>query len=181
MRTTLCLILAVAGCGGGDGMPDPIDEEPPGLVGITQAHNQVRASVGAGLPDLVWDGQLAAIAQGWADDCVDNDPPAGLVDHNDNRSDTYPEYVGENIFGSSATATGTQAVNSWASEAAFYDYASNTCNPPPTGGSCGHYTQLVWRTTTKVGCGISDCSGLMYRSTIVCDYAPGGNSGGRPY
>ena len=73
--------------------------------------------------------------------------------------------------------TGPDAVSSWASEAADYDYASNTC-----AGVCGHYTQVVWATSTKLGCGVSTCPGLIYGHTIVCDYAPGGNiSGQRPY
>ena len=53
----------------------------------------------------------------------------------------------------------------------------------PTGcsGICGHYTQVVWRTSVNVGCALHDCPGLAYGSTIVCDYGPGGNSGGAPY
>ncbi|MCA9679617.1 MAG: Fis family transcriptional regulator, partial [Myxococcales bacterium] len=153
----------------------PIVGEPPGLVGITAAHNQVRASVGVG--PMVWDPEVAAIAQGWADQCVDVTAPIGLVDHNAGRSDNYPGYVGENIYGSSGAVTGPDAVSSWASEAADYDYASNTC-----AGVCGHYTQVVWATSTKLGCGVSTCPGLIYGHTIVCDYAPGGNiSGQRPY
>src|SRR5262245_52348701 len=56
MRAILCVILLVPACGGDDGPPDPINEEPPALVGITDAHNQVRATVG--VPPLVWGGQL---------------------------------------------------------------------------------------------------------------------------
>jgi pathogenesis-related protein 1 len=195
MRIALALLL-VAGCGagdittgddttgddaptidgGGDDVPDATPaNEPAGLMGTTSAHNAIRAGVGVG--PLTWDPALAVIAQGWADQCVDQDAPIGLIDHNDNRSDTYPEYVGENVYGSGGSASGTDATALWASEESDYDYATNTCS-----GICGHYTQIVWRDTTKIGCGISSCPGLTYGNSVVCNYAPGGNVGGqRPY
>jgi pathogenesis-related protein 1 len=159
-----------------DGRPDAAHGtgEPAALAGITLAHNEVRA--GVGVAPLVWDPALAAIAQAWADACVDNDSPIGLIDHNANRSDDYPGYVGENIYGSSGAATGPAAVSSWASEVEYYDYDTNTCTYV-----CGHYTQLVWAASEKLGCGISSCPGLSYGNGIVCNYSPGGNSGGRPY
>jgi len=50
------------------------------------------------------------------------------------------------------------------------------------GKVCGHYTQVVWSTTSRVGCARHECPALTYRLTIVCDYGPGGNiSGSRPY
>lgn len=147
----------------------PVVGEPPGLVGTTDAHNVERAEVG--VPPLTWDPELAAIAQGWVEQCVDMDAPIGLVDHNDGRGP-----VGENIYGSGGQASGTAAVALWIQEQANYNYANNTCN-----GVCGHWTQVVWRTTTRVGCGIHTCPGLQFGSTVVCNYAPPGNSGGRPY
>lgn len=194
MQRTIGVVIAMAAvlggasaCGGdadadGDATDDVTDGtddggggEPPELAGILAAHNQVRAAHGQA--PLTWDPALAAIAAAWVAQCVDQAPPAGLVDHNEGRSDTYPEYVGENIYASSGTADGPGAVQSWASEEADYNYDSNTCT-----GTCGHYTQIVWGTTTKVGCALGSCPGLTYSSTVVCDYAPGGNYvGERPY
>ena len=179
---------AVSGDGapGGDGAV-PVDSavavpdapggvgEPPELAGITLAHNQERMKVG--VPPLAWDPQLQAIAAAWVAQCIDADGN-GLVDHNAGRSDNYSTYVGENIYASSGTATGQGAVSLWVSEAQYYDYASNTC---AAGHICGHYTQVVWSTTQKLGCALGNCPGLTYPSTIVCDYGPGGNNGGRPY
>jgi uncharacterized protein YkwD len=161
---------------GGPAAPDagPPAEEPPGLVGVTEAHNVARAE--KGVPPLVWDPELAAVAQAWADACIDETAPAGLVDHNDGRSDNYPGYVGENIYGSSGSASGVAAVSSWLNEEQYYDYDSNSCSHV-----CGHYTQVMWAASTKLGCGINVCEGLTYSGTIVCNYSPGGNSGGRPY
>src|SRR5262245_60500486 len=144
------LISLVAACGG-DGDDDsstvdapPAANEPAGLEGTTAAHNAIRAAHGVG--PLTWDPALAAIAQAWAEQCTDVQQPIGLVDHNEGRSDNYPEYVGENIYGSGGQASGTDAVALWAEEEADYDYAGNSCN-----GVCGHYTQIVWRTSTKIG------------------------------
>ncbi|MEM6522020.1 MAG: CAP domain-containing protein, partial [Cyanobacteria bacterium P01_C01_bin.70] len=43
-------------------------------------------------------------------------------------------------------------VAAWVAEKADYDYASNSC---ASGKVCGHYTQIVWRETTAVGCGVA--------------------------
>jgi pathogenesis-related protein 1 len=163
-------------CGSG-GPVDDLASEPAELAGITAAQNAVRASVGVG--PLTWDPALAVIAADWAARCVDTEAPSGLIDHNPGRSDTYPEYVGENIYASSlGSADPAGAVAAWAAEAASYHHDTNTCD---AGQVCGHYTQLVWAASTRVGCAFHDCAGLTYRGSIVCDYAPGGNDGSRPY
>ena len=176
----MLVALALGACGGDDGGGDdgggPVDGEPAELSGITAAHNQVRSAHGVG--PLTWDNDLAAIAQTWANQCIDVEVPSGLLDHNAGRSDTYAEYVGENIYASSGfTPSGPDAVNSWAHEESSYTYSSNTC-----AGTCGHYTQVVWATTTKVGCAYHVCASLQFPNAIVCDYAPGGNvNGQKPY
>lgn len=154
------------------------DGEPAELIGITLAHNQIRNMVDTTdpLPFLTWSNALAATAAAWAAQCVDTEQPIGLIDHNPGRSNGHPYYVGENIFGSGGGASGDEAVQLWASEGANYNYATNSCN-----GVCGHYTQVVWRATLEVGCALHVCPGLAFGSSIVCDYGPGGNSGGKPY
>ena len=84
--------------------------------------------------------------------------------------------------GTGTTAAGV--MSSWVGEAADYDYAANTCTPMKM---CGHYTQVVWRSTTQVGCGIATCNqnrpfaGSGPWQVVVCDYSPAGNNGNRPY
>jgi hypothetical protein len=201
----LAIALASSSCDGGGGTADPDGGGPPGdgappgdgcpggqitdgvgepaaLAGITRAHNVVRAMTSpcTPLPPLQWDPQLAATAAAWVAMCRDQDAPAGLIDHNPNRSQGAPYYVGENVFGAGGApgaGTAQQAVKLWADEGAKYNYANNTCN-----GVCGHYTQIVWRDTRKIGCAIGDCPNLQFRTSLVCDYGPGGNIGGqRPY
>ncbi len=190
----LCgVLLGLAACGddGGSAITDappggnadaaPVAGEPANLTGITAAHNQVRTMVQTAtpLPALTWSPALAATAAAWVAQCKDVEAPTGLVDHNAGRSTGHPYYVGENIFASSASATGQQAVMSWASEGASYTYATNTC---AAGKTCGHYTQVVWRDTRELGCALADCPSLQFKSTVVCDYGPGGNIGSqKPY
>lgn len=162
-----------------DGFEFTASPEPADLAGMTAAHNNVRSGISTVPPllPLAWSPTLAATAQAWANQCRDVDAPIGVIDHNPNRSVGHPYYVGENIFASSGSPyLPSEVVADWASESQYYNYAANTCSY-----ICGHYTQLVWRATAFVGCARSDCPGLAFRYSVVCNYAPGGNTGGRPY
>lgn len=128
--------------------------------GMIAAHNAVRAH--AGTPPLKWSAVLAARAQNWADNLL----ASGLFIHSPNPT------WGENIFEiRGAAATPPQVVYDWASESSDYDYPTNTCS-----SLCGHYTQIVWRDTRELGCGVARNS---FREVWVCDYNPPGNIIGR--
>ncbi|GJR48205.1 ribonuclease H-like domain-containing protein [Tanacetum coccineum] len=55
----------------------------------------------------------------------------------------------ENLTEGRGTFTGTAAVNLWVAEKTYYNYTTSTC---ATGKVCGHYTQVVWRKSTELGC-----------------------------
>jgi uncharacterized protein YkwD len=141
------------------------------MCGLLEEHNRIRAEApGAApaIPPLVWDCSLAATAQAWADTC-----PTG-------HSGTSG--LGENIYwsGSTKVSTPAQVVGAWASELSLYEYASNYCDGAPytkdNFAPCGHYTQIVWRTTTRVGCGYANnCTSGGRTQPWVCNYAPPGN------
>ena len=82
---------------------------------------------------------------------------------------------GKNLYEiSGRTASATDVVERWSSESRNYDYSSNRCR-----GVCGHYTQIVWRSTKAIGCGVARGGG---REIWVCNYDPPGNVlGHRPY
>jgi len=147
------------------------------------AHNQARSGPlnpppSPALPPVSWDAVLADSAYNYAIRCQGS---SGLLSHNDNRSEDYQAlggsgYVGENIYGTSGNATPAGAVALWMNEAPSYDYNSGSF------GSAGHYTQIVWRASVRIGCAIVDCPALTYHNTVICDYAPGGNiTGQKPY
>jgi pathogenesis-related protein 1 len=152
--------------------------EPAALAGITAAHNRVRARVG--VPPLNWNPRLAEVAQRWADACVDRQPPRGMIDHSTGESPDFPGPLGENLHATTGPVVDpVEAVEGWAAEAKDFDPQRNTCR---AGAMCGHYTQVVWRTTREVGCATSHCPRLAYRSSLVCNYFPAGNwEGQRPY
>ena len=119
-------------------------------------------------------------AAAWAAKCQDTEAPTGLIDHDPARQNVAGyQYIGENIFASGGqTASAKQAVDDWAAEGASYDYATDSC---ASGQICGHYTQVVWRATTHVGCALHNCAGLQYPSSIVCDYGPAATPAAKPY
>jgi len=159
-----------AACNGGT--------ELASVAGITAAHNEVRANASPtpepALAPLCWSSSVAEIAQAYAEGCV--------FQHNPSRG-----FLGENLFASSGSASASsalQAVNLWAAEAVDYTYETNSCS-----GVCGHYTQLVWRGTENLGCGIATCfanspfgSSFSTWTFVVCNYDPPGNWVGQlPY
>ncbi|MCF7815587.1 MAG: hypothetical protein K9M10_01525 [Candidatus Pacebacteria bacterium] len=143
---------------------------------MLKAHNAVRSSVG--ISNLSWSETLAKSSQVWSDTLQSED----CKFHHD-LSTPY----GENIYWAWSTrADGTRLVSNpkdsvewWAAEEAFYNYQKNTCK---AGEECGHYTQIVWRTTTEVGCSVSIClNGDKQTDMWVCRYNPAGNDGTQPY
>ncbi|ACA98977.1 MULTISPECIES: CAP domain-containing protein [Cyanophyceae] len=137
-----------------------------GIEQMLAAHNEWRSP--HNLPDLVWSETLANHAQTWAERLAAQE----RVEHN--TSDDY----GENIAKSSnLVLSPTAVVNLWGNEIQDYDYGTNRCQP---GKVCGHYTQIVWRDTEKVGCGmVRKDNGW---EVWVCNYDPPGNyRGQRPY
>jgi hypothetical protein len=160
--------------GGASGAPSGADAEPPALAGITAAHNVARAHVSPAanpaIPPLTWAKDVAATAQAWANRCKFEHGTGGKY--------------GENIYASGGQdVTAAAVVDSWVGEAKDYDYAATACS-----GVCGHYTQVVWRKSTGLGCGVAKCStsspfsGFPEWQLVVCNYDPPGNfAGERPY
>jgi pathogenesis-related protein 1 len=180
---------AVGGSGGSASMPPMMSGPEPGetgrFVGITAAHNAVRAELD--LPPLTWSEDMAELAQDWAETLTDS---CGTLMHRANNR------YGENIAARGATGnippmTGAEAVTEWAKEIDCWTYgaflSTDSCNTACTdalnASGCGHYTQLVWETTQEVGCGYAQCQDGQFSVDLwVCNYNPPGNVRGRtPY
>jgi len=134
---------------------------------ILERHNYWRKDVGVTLK-LTWSDEMEALAADWARQLKKN---GCAWEHRPNNK------FGENLFkGTTGAYDAAYVVDAWASEKADYSYAKNKCKP---GKMCGHYTQIVWNTTTKVGCAKIECGGM---ETWVCNYDPPGNwVGEKPY
>ncbi|MDX2527673.1 pathogenesis-related family 1 protein [Streptomyces europaeiscabiei] len=138
---------------------------PPEISGFLTVVNKARADVG--VPPLVWDESVAAHARHWARvrvaDCE-------LI-HSNSR-------YGENLArGSDPRYSLSDAARLWLDEKSDYDRPSNSC---VNDRECLHYTQLVWRTSTRVGAARARCGdGWTY---VVANFDPPGNwLGRRPY
>ncbi|OMO92200.1 Allergen V5/Tpx-1-related protein [Corchorus olitorius] len=128
------------------------------------SHNQARAKVN--VKPLTWDKQVAAYAQGYANQRIGD---CGLV----HSGGSY----GENIAWSSGDLSATDAVKMWVDEKVYYNYQSNTCASDQI---CGHYTQVVWGDSVHVGCAKVKCDNG--GTFITCNYDPPGNyNGQKPY
>ena len=137
------------------------------ILGI---HNRERADVG--VQPLSWSDSLAASAQSWAEHMATIDQMV----HSDNFS------YGENLAGQSHgnspgnLDTLTKMVESWAVEKENWHGGVLT---EENVDLVGHYTQMVWKDTKQVGCGVASASVNDY---LVCHYSPAGNSNGKaPY
>ena len=134
--------------------------KPSGLSAEAQAlldaHNRVRAKHCA--PALQWSPKLAQVAQQWANSLRDQGCKFG---HSGGR-------YGENLAGgTSGTLDGQAVTDMWYDEIKLYSF--------PSGGfsmQTGHFTQVVWKQSTQLGCGVTTCRGM---DIWVCEYDPPGN------
>ena len=157
----------------------------PDAAPALRLHNVFRALHVA--QPLSWDESLARDAQSWADRCAWRHADASKGEKNRD--------VGENMYWSlryDQAESGARAVKAWYREVADVDWrASMDRRPRESGRMVGHATQLLWRSTKKVGCGYSACGKLEGspagggqsdgRSVdfVVCRYWPTGNYVGR--
>jgi hypothetical protein len=166
---------AQGGAGGGDGP----GEAPENLSALEAAfvdrHNEARATATPTpeppLPPLSWSKSLAETAQAWAQRCV--------FEHSETRFGENLALLSPREINAETAAT---VVGLWDDERVDYSHGSNSCR---AGAQCGHYTQMVWRDSTEVGCGVAECDdvgGFGAGSLWVCNYNPPGNFvGQRPY
>ncbi|XP_078436401.1 pathogenesis-related protein 1A-like [Wolffia australiana] len=103
-------------------------------------HNYARAMVG--VAPLSWDTDIQADAQNYANQLAG----ACTLQHSQGP-------YGENLYMGYGDAA--EVVGTWGRSRRSYDPSSNQCI---SGQVCGHYTQVVWGDTQRVGCGRSQCS-----------------------
>lgn len=152
-------------------------EDGPNLVSaeFVTAHNAVREAVAepedypgnwTSLAPVTWSETVASTAEDWASHLA-NDLNCSL------EHDTASGY-GENLAMGSRMIPST-AVQLWASEDSDYSFDPSYAFDPNT----GHYTQIVWRKSVEIGCGIASCDTA---TVVCCRYSPAGNViGQQPY
>jgi hypothetical protein len=137
---------------------------------LLAAHNQERAAIG--VPPLAWDPQLARDALNYGAVLS----ALGRLQHSPKESRPGQR---ENLWmGTTGAYSPEQMVSTWSAEKRFF--RAGTFPAVSASGNwldVAHYTTMIWRTTTRVGCGIYKTVQWDY---LVCRYSPPGNIDGRP-
>jgi pathogenesis-related protein 1 len=125
------------------------------------SHNTIRVEHGA--TPLTWSTALAEAAESWVQSCSFSHSSGVLSD-----GTAY----GENMVAGPGEVSIQTAVNSFVSDESSFTFQPETYN---------HFSQVVWKATTEVGCATyTQCSGI-FDSTrsdetlVACFYSPPGN------
>ncbi len=168
MTLAAAAALTLSGAALASAMPTaPKITDPAFQTEVLNAHNAERRAVG--VADLVWDASLAQEAQEWATGLASS----GAMQHASQRTH------GENLYMNAAgRSTVTQMIGGWLAERKNYIPGAAHPNVSKTGNwaDVGHYTAMVWSTTTAVGCAVARGARSDF---LVCRYNPPANMRGR--
>ncbi|CAL4152723.1 unnamed protein product, partial [Meganyctiphanes norvegica] len=182
--SALCVQQSVATCW--ELLDSGISSEDIDL--IVFHHNWYKARVangqegrqprGANMRQMEWDVELARKAQDHADQCV-------FAHDNQNTRRVGRFKVGQNLFTSSTSNLDSEiewarAMKEWYDE--VDDFSPRSIDPFQFNSALGHYTQMVWADTHKVGCGYTfyreggwAFRGGWHTKLYTCNYGPAGN------
>uniref|UniRef100_A0A8C7MJ35 Cysteine-rich secretory protein LCCL domain containing 1b n=1 Tax=Oncorhynchus kisutch TaxID=8019 RepID=A0A8C7MJ35_ONCKI len=154
---------------------------------ILDLHNNLRGQVypqASNMEYMVWDTDLERSAEHWAHTCLWEHGPQHMLTQ-----------IGQNLGAHwGRDRPPTFHVQAWYDEVRDYSYPyPQECNPDCpfrcSGPVCTHYTQMVWATSSHIGCAINICYnmnvwGMIWTKAVylVCNYSPPGNWWGHaPY
>jgi uncharacterized protein YkwD len=167
LAAAAALALAAPLLVGGTGRLTSLDQR------LLAAHNRERDS--QGIAALAWDPALAAEAAAWGERLA----AAGEFEHSDDLDGDDPQ--GENLWaGTSGAYAPEEMVDGWIEEKKHFRPGRFPDNSL-TGdfADVGHYTQLMWRETDRVGCALAAGA---EEEVLVCRYRTAGNVvGERPF
>ena len=132
---------------------------------IVALHNQVRASTG--VQPIIWDRALAAAADNYAAQLA----RTGRWGHSPQVSRPGQ---GENLWmGTRGAYSVDQMIGAWAAEGRWFRRgAFPAVSRSGNWEDVGHFTQMIWPSSSRVGCAIRSSSRNDY---LVCRYSPAGN------
>ncbi|MEO7503867.1 MAG: CAP domain-containing protein [Sphingomicrobium sp.] len=137
----------------------------PRDVEILALHNSERRRIG--VPAMHWDPALAASARAYAHVLASS----GRFAHSPNASRPGQ---GENLWrGTRGGYRVAEMVGGWLDERSLFRpglFPNVSANGRWT--DVAHYTQIVWRGSTGLGCGLASSDRF---DVLVCRYAPAGN------
>jgi pathogenesis-related protein 1 len=164
LKQYLCGLLAALATGLGPSMSAAqtgsafTEEEADALV---KEHNDARGQVGV-KQRVTWSKDLAKSAQEWADHIAE----IGKFEHR-------PEgKYGENLaVGATERYGAREAAAIWLKDRQAYDAGNRELE------KVGHYTQMVWARTIRIGAGkaVIKAGPMKGWTVVVCNYDPPGN------
>ncbi|MEJ7925596.1 CAP domain-containing protein [Sphingobium sp. AN641] len=153
------------------GMAEPARGERLLRAAMLDAHNGERALVG--VAPLEWDEALAADAARHAADMA----RTGAFRHSPRGSRAIPS--GENLWMGPRRLYGYDVmIGAFADEKRLFRADGKLPDLSTSGRwqDVGHYSQMIWRGTRKVGCALGEGANYDY---LVCRYFPAGNAFGQ--
>jgi len=175
----ITLVTAVVGetPAWGAGPPLPTTVFKVDADAVLKAHNDARSEVG--VPPLTWDPALAADAQVWTDHLASTGQfyhgkaaekgSARARNQGENLLLTYPSNLEHST--PARDTMGIDGTEGWYAEKANWNRGRAVGGP--SSFTTGHYTQMIWTTTERVGCAASQADGR--KILFACRYAPPGN------
>jgi len=136
---------------------------------VLTAQNIERAR--AGMQPMAWDDSLGSAAAAYAQQLA----VTGRFQHSDR---SQRRGVGENLWmGTHGAFSVETMIGGWSSEKRYF-VPGVFPNVSRSGNweDVGHYTQMIWPTTQRVGCALASNGRFDY---LVCRYANAGNIDGR--
>lgn len=142
------------------------------------AHNFFRRKVSnpeaANMKLMSWDEELAILAQKVVKTC------SFFHTAEKNRKTSVFAKVGENLYTGgdyrfTQMMTRTGITKLWYDEINFHDIKTLKCQPDK---ECGHYKQVIWANSYKIGCAVGRCSAIAGGHPpylVCCNYGPAGN------
>ncbi|XP_067672394.1 peptidase inhibitor 16-like [Haliotis asinina] len=138
---------------------------------IVDRHNEIRREVGASdMRQMAWSDDLSKSAENWVMSCQYERAPSYISDCGQNLF--YTNRFVESWGGIDRTIR--KAIAAWDGDRAFFRYGKDC-------GSACAYSQIVWSTTTSVGCAMNRCYRMQtgafekyYTTLFACFYSPKG-------
>ncbi|KAM4043866.1 serotriflin-like [Anomaloglossus baeobatrachus] len=135
---------------------------------IVNRHNELRSQVKpapSNMLQMEWDDEAAVNAAKWANECQNSHSKA------DQREITTFG-CGENLYMANRPHNWTKVIQGWWDENQYFYHGKGATED---GAVTGHYTQLVWYKSYKLGCAVSFCPNQKLSYFFVCHYCPSGN------
>lgn len=147
-----------------------LNQDADFISAVLKQHNAYRSALQ--LPALAWSPALAADALVWAKHLA-------AIDKGQHDMSVRGK-EGENLWwGTADSFSYADMVAMWGNEKNSFQYGVFPDVATSRSAMVGHYTQIVWKNTTSVGCALASNGTTDY---LVCRYAPPGNViGEKPY